>query len=101
LYLCNGRENPPFYLSAGSCQSSAFLVLMFACTVLPYACPVCSKRKHEAKYLRTIKDKKLKGQLGHRERVYAKATKVSKAVGEWLAPEEAGFLEAEGERAAH
>lgn len=46
--------------------------------------------------VKKLTDKKLKGKLKHAERVYREAqTKAIKA-NEWLLPEDAGYLEAEG-----
>lgn len=51
-------------------------------------------------YLHEVKDRKLKGQLRHRERVYQEGTKRAAKAAEWLLPADGGFLEAEGEHLA-
>jgi hypothetical protein len=55
------------------------------------------KQKPDA-YLQTVSDRKLKGQLKHTERLYKEANKTAARVNQWLAPADAGFLEAEGEQ---
>eukprot|EP00775_Hariotina_reticulata_P010913 gene10913-11067_t len=53
------------------------------------------KQKPDA-YLQNVSDRKLKGQLKHTERLYKEANKTAARVNQWLAPADAGFLEAEG-----
>lgn len=47
-------------------------------------------------YLQSVPDRKLKGQLKHTERLYKEANQAAARVNTWLAPADAGFLEAEG-----
>jgi|LauGreSBDMM110SN_4_FD.fasta_scaffold36403_3 hypothetical protein len=48
--------------------------------------------------VKSIKDKKLKGQLKHVEKVVKEAQAKAAKVSEWLLPSDSGLLEAEGER---
>ena len=57
------------------------------------------KAPRDDAYLSAITDRKLRGRLKHTERLYAAAQKSTAKIGEWLAPHEAGVLEAEGARA--
>lgn len=43
-----------------------------------------------------LKDRKLKGQLRHNERLVEDATKAAAKIDQWLLPEAAGELEAQG-----
>jgi hypothetical protein len=52
----------------------------------------------EDAYLAGIGDKKLKGKLRHTERLYKEANKAAARINNWLAPADAGFVEAEGAR---
>jgi hypothetical protein len=54
------------------------------------------KRPKPDAYLAGVADRKLKGALRHRERLYAESSKATARIGEWLAPADAGGLEAEG-----
>ncbi|KIY97753.1 putative U3 small nucleolar RNA-associated protein 7 [Monoraphidium neglectum] len=54
------------------------------------------KRPKPDAYLADISDRKLKGKLRHKERLYLQSSKETAKIGEWLAPAEAGTLEAEG-----
>jgi len=45
---------------------------------------------------RSMTDRKLKGQMRHNERLVEDATQAAAQVDEWLLPETAGELEAEG-----
>ncbi|GMY37843.1 probable U3 small nucleolar RNA-associated protein 7 [Fagus crenata] len=46
--------------------------------------------------LKDLKDKKLKGQLAHREKLYEKSAKAAAKYEKWLMPSEGGYLEPEG-----
>ncbi len=46
--------------------------------------------------VRALKDKKLKGKLGHAEKIVREAQEKAAKVSEWLLPSEGGLLEAEG-----
>ena len=46
--------------------------------------------------LKHLKDRKLKGQLRHNERLVEDATQAAAKIDQWLLPEAAGELEAEG-----
>ncbi|XP_035549971.1 probable U3 small nucleolar RNA-associated protein 7 isoform X1 [Juglans regia] len=46
--------------------------------------------------LEVLQDKKLKGQLAHRENLYGKSAKAAAKFEKWLMPSEGGYLEAEG-----
>ncbi|GBF94400.1 hypothetical protein Rsub_07214 [Raphidocelis subcapitata] len=54
------------------------------------------KRPKPDAYLASIGDRKLKGRLRHTENLIAQSSKAAAKIGEWLAPAEAGTLEAEG-----
>ncbi|KAI8476944.1 MAG: WD40-repeat-containing domain protein [Monoraphidium minutum] len=54
------------------------------------------KRPKPDAYLKDVGDRKLKGKLRHTERLLSDASKATAKIGEWLAPAEAGALEAEG-----
>jgi hypothetical protein len=61
--------------------------------------PGLHRRKKKPKqdaYLAGVSDRKLKGQLKHTERLYKEANKAAAHINQWLAPAEAGFVEAEG-----
>jgi hypothetical protein len=65
-------------------------------------CWPCRKKKKEKKpkqdaYLAGVSDRKLKGQLKHTERLYKQSNKAAAHINQWLAPADAGFVEAEGE----
>lgn len=65
-----------------------------------YAADVC-RRKKKAKqdaYLAGVSDRKLKGQLKHTEKLYKEANRTAARINQWLAPSDAGFVEAEGEQ---
>jgi hypothetical protein len=47
-------------------------------------------------YLQAVPDRKLKGQLKHKERLYKESNKEAAQINTWLAPADAGFLETEG-----
>jgi len=51
-------------------------------------------------YLASVGDRKLKGKLRYGERLIAESSQAGAKIGEWLAPAEAGALEAEGEMRA-
>lgn len=53
--------------------------------------------RSDAAYLSRLSDKKLRGQLRHVEGVYAGAAVAAARAGEWLLPQDAGMVEAEGE----
>lgn len=60
-----------------------------------------SKKKQPTKpkadaYLQAVPDRKLRGQLKHTERLYRESNQVAARVNTWLAPADAGFIEAEG-----
>jgi U3 small nucleolar RNA-associated protein 7 len=55
------------------------------------------RARSDASYLANLSDKKLRGQLRHVEGVYAGAAVTAARAGEWLLPEDAGMVEAEGE----
>jgi hypothetical protein len=60
-----------------------------------------SKKKQPKKpkadaYLQAVPDRKLRGQLKHTERLYKESNQVAARVNTWLAPADAGFIEAEG-----
>ena len=50
----------------------------------------------EAPPIKGLTDRKLKGQLRHNERLVEDATKAAAKLDQWLLPEAAGELEAEG-----
>ncbi|KAF8069492.1 utp7 [Scenedesmus sp. PABB004] len=54
------------------------------------------KKARPDDYLKQVSDKKLKGKLKHTERLYKEANKAAARLNTWLAPAEAGLLEAEG-----
>lgn len=58
--------------------------------------PKKKKQKQDA-YLQQVSDRKLKGQLKHTERLYKEANKTAARVNQWLAPADAGYIEAEGQ----
>ncbi len=70
------------------------------CPLFSY--PFSHSRRKKAKvpkpdaYLRTIKDKKLKGRLRHTERMFSQSAKQAAKINDWLLPAEGGYLEAEG-----
>lgn len=72
---------------------------MASATYLPVLLPPCRKKKKPKQdaYLGGVSDRKLKGQLQHTERLYKEANKAAATINQWLAPSEAGFVEAEGE----
>jgi hypothetical protein len=55
------------------------------------------KKPKQDAYLAGVSDRKLKGQLKHTERLYKEANKAAAHINQWLAPAEAGFVEAEGD----
>jgi U3 small nucleolar RNA-associated protein 7 len=64
----------------------------------PHLSPPTHRRKRPKPdaYLAAVGDRKLKGQLRYSERLFAESSRAGAKVGEWLAPGEAGALEAEG-----
>ncbi|KAF6265288.1 WD40-repeat-containing domain protein [Scenedesmus sp. NREL 46B-D3] len=54
------------------------------------------KKPKQDAYLAGVSDRKLKGQLKHTERLYKQSNKAAAHINQWLAPAEAGFVEAEG-----
>jgi hypothetical protein len=69
------------------------------CHATPLLCWPCRKKKKPKQdaYLAGVSDRKLKGQLKHTERLYKQSNKAAAHINQWLAPAEAGFVEAEGE----
>ena len=53
-------------------------------------------KRGEALSTKGLQDRKLKGQLRHNERLVEDATKAAAKIDQWLLPEAAGELEAEG-----
>ena len=72
------------------------------CSLSPLTPPLSittQRRKRANKpdaYLAAIGDRKLKGKLRHTERAIAESGRGAARIGAWLAPAEAGILEAEG-----
>jgi hypothetical protein len=67
--------------------------------LLCWLCWPCRKKKKPKQdaYLAGVSDRKLKGQLKHTERLYKQSNKAAAHINQWLAPADAGFVEAEGE----
>lgn len=92
---CCPNVKLPAVAAGHSCHPACISVPCFV-SLASFLCRKKKKPKQDA-YLAGVSDRKLKGQLKHTERLYKQSNKAAAHINQWLAPAEAGFVEAEGE----